>query len=472
MQKFDIKKLKPKNISLKNLKSKKKLKKRTKVIISIVLIMVIGFGAIKVFAPKKSLEVNYTALSKGDIVRKINISGEVGSENSKNVYSTLNNVVKEVKVEVGDLVKAGDILAILESGTLEKDIEQALASTNAAEENAKIQYDSAKKAYEDILYINNNNLNAEIKNSETAVNSAKMNLDDKQKTYEYKQALLGYGEISEDELNKAKMEYENANDDYDKAIVVFENAKLKLDSDLANAKTALDTAKTNFENKSQRIGLEKQQQELEDCIIKAPVDGTVTSVNAVEGSQSTGILFQIEDLNDVIITAKIKEVDVGNVKIGQKSEIKTDATGDEVINGEVISVNPTADKGGTTQLQGQSQATSNDVNFESKIKINDLNENVKVGMKARINVILDEKFDVYTVPYESIVQNGDTNSVYVAEKTEQKENQYVIKEVPITTGLESDLDVEISGEAISEGILIISDPSMYQVGQIVEINGR
>jgi len=93
-------------------------------------------------------------------------------------------------------------------------------------------------------------------------------------------------------------------------------------------------------------------------------------------------------------------------------------------------------------------------------------------MKARINVILDEKFDVYTVPYESIVQNGDTNSVYVAEKTEQKENQYVIKEVPITTGLESDLDVEISGEAISEGILIISDPSMYQVGQIVEINGR
>lgn len=472
MQKFDIKKLKPKNISLKNLKPKKKLKKRTKVIISVLLIVVIGFGAIKFLVPKKSPEVNYTVLSKGDIVKKINISGEVGSENSKNVYSTLNNVVKEVKVEVGDVVKAGDVLAILDSGTLEKDIEQSVASTNATEENAKIQYDSAKKAYDDALYVYNNNLNTEIKNSETAVNSAKMNLDDKQKTYEYKQALLGYGEISEDELNKAKMDYENAKDDYDKAVVAFENAKLKSDSDLANAKTALDTAKTNYENKSQRIGLEKQQQELEDCIIKAPVDGTVTSVNAVEGSPSTGILFQIEDLNDVTITAKIKEVDVGNVKIGQKSEIKTDATGDEVINGEVISVNPTADKGGNAQVQGQSQATSNDVNFESKIKLNDLNENVKVGMKARINVILDEKSDVYTVPYESIVQNGDTNSVYVAEKTGQKENEYVIKEIPITTGLESDLDVEILGDGLSEGIFIISEPSMYQVGQIVEINGR
>lgn len=93
-------------------------------------------------------------------------------------------------------------------------------------------------------------------------------------------------------------------------------------------------------------------------------------------------------------------------------------------------------------------------------------------MKARINVILDEKSDVYTVPYESIVQNGDTNSVYVAEKTGQKENEYVIKEIPITTGLESDLDVEILGDGLSEGIFIISEPSMYQVGQIVEINGR
>lgn len=472
MQKFDIKKLKPKNISLKNLKSKKKLKKKTKVIISILLIIAVGFGAIKVFVPKKSLEVNYTVLSKGDIVKKINISGEVGSENSKNVYSTLNNVVKEIKVEVGDVVKAGDVLAVLDSGTLEKDIEQAVASANASEENAKAQYDSAKKAYDDALYINNNNLNAEIKNSETAVISTKMNLEDKQKTYEYKQVLLGYGEISEDELSKAKIDYENAKNDYDKAVVVLENTKIKAESDLVNAKTSYETAKTNYENKSQRIGVEKQQQQLEDCLIKAPTDGTVTSVNAVVGSPSTGILFVIEDLNDITITAKIKEVDVANVKNGQKAEIKTDATGDTVINGEVISVNPTADKGGATQLQGQSQATSNDVNFEGKIKLNELNENIKVGMKARINVILDEKSDVYTVPYESIVQNGDTSSIYVAEKTGEKENQYVIKEVPITTGLESDLDVEILGEGLVEGIFIIAEPSMYQVGQIIEINGR
>ena len=55
-------------------------------------------------------------------------------------------------------------------------------------------------------------------------------------------------------------------------------------------------------------------------------------------------------------------------------------------------------------------------------------------MKSRINVILDEKFDVYTVPYETIVSYVDTNSIYVVEQTAQKENQYVIKEVSITIG--------------------------------------
>lgn len=471
MQNFDIKKLKPKDMNSKNLKPKKKLRKRTKVIISILLIIVVSIGVIKVFIPKKSLEVSYTILSKGDIIEKINVSGEVGSENSKNVYSTLNNIVKEINVEVGDIVKAGDILAVLDSGTLEKDIEQAVASTNATEGNYKIQYDIAKKAYNDILYINDNNLNLEITNGEAAINSTKMNLEDKQKNYEYKQLLFDYGEISNDELSKSRMDYENSKDNYDKAVVALENAKLKSNSDLDNAKASYETAKINYENKSQSIGIEKQKKQLEDCIIKAPIDGTITSVDAIVGSPGAGILFKIEDLKDVTISAKIKEVDIANVKVGQRTEIKTDSTGDSIIDGEVLSISPTAYKVGLTQIQEQSQATASDVNFESKIRINNLNENIKVGMKARVNIILAEKSNIYTVPYESIMQNDEINSIYIAEKITEKEHKYVVKEIKINTGLESDLDVEISGEGLSEGILILTDPSIYQVDQIITING-
>ena len=66
----------------------------------------------------------------------------------------------------------------------------------------------------------------------------------------------------------------------------------------------------------------------------------------------------------------------------------------------------------------------------------------------------------------------DNKSIYVAEKSGEKENEYIIKELPINTGLESDFNVEISGEGISEGIFVIDDPSTCKVGDKIQINGR
>lgn len=104
--------------------------------------------------------------------------------------------------------------------------------------------------------------------------------------------------------------------------------------------------------------------------------------------------------------------------------------------------------------------------------MDDTNENMKVGMSARINIITNEKSDIYTVASNSIVESGDTKSIYVAEKSSEKPNEYIIKELPVDTGLESDFSVEISGEGISDGIIIIDDPSTHKVGEKIRISGR
>ena len=49
-------------------------------------------------------------------------------------------------------------------------------------------------------------------------------------------------------------------------------------------------------------------------------------------------------------------------------------------------------------------------------------------------------------------------------------DEYIIKELPIETGLESDFNVEISGEGITDGIIIIDDPSTSMVGDKIQIN--
>ncbi|SFC41058.1 efflux RND transporter periplasmic adaptor subunit [Clostridium uliginosum] len=469
-EKLEDKGLSPKGLSTKRFRIKWKLKKKPTIILSIVTVVVLFFIISRIMMPKAKPDIKYTALSKGNIVNNINVLGQVKSEKSTNVYTTLNNQVKEVNVKVGDAVKAGDVLAVLDTTNLKNEIEQATATTDATEANAKVELDSRKKAYEDALYLDNNDLNKEISDTNATAKGAKLNLDDKEKVYEYNKVLLQYGEISQQDLNKTKIDFENAQSDYDKAVISLENAKVKISSDLSTAKNNYETAKINYDNKSQRIALESKKKQLEDCQIKAPVNGIVTSVNAVVGNPSTGSLFQIEDLEDVTVTVDIKEIDISNIKVGQKAEIKTDATEDTSIDGEVLSVESIAKKDNVPQIQGQgeSQSTSNNVNFQAKIKMKDLNDKIKVGMNARVNIILNEKSDIYTVPHESIVQDGDNKSIFVAEKQGDK---YIIKQVPVTIGMESDFNVEISGEGISDGIFVINDPSNYPVGSIVEISG-
>lgn len=471
MPKLDIKKLKPKGISLKGLRIKKKPSKKV-ILLSTIFIVVVALIIAKIIMPKPVPDIKHTILSKGKIVNSINVLGEIKAQDTINIYSTVNNPVKEVKVKVGDKVKAGDVLAVLDSESLEKDIEQAIATAEVAEANAKIQLDGAKRTYDDELRLYNGNSNMEIKNAEESLSLATINLEDKKKIYEKNKALFEADAISESDLNKIKIELDTAKSDYEKAVVALENAKVKVDQALNTARNSYETAQNNSNNDSQQIAIEKQKKQLEDCTIKATADGTVTAVNAAVGNPGSGVLFQIENLDNLEITASIKEVDIANVSAGQRVEIKTDGTGDEIIPGEVLSVSPTAKKGSVSQAMAtsQSQGTSNDSGFEAKVKISKVSEDMKVGMTARVNIILNEKLDIYAVSSEGIVQNGDSKSIYVAEKSGGKPNEYIIKELSINTGLESDFNVEISGEGISEGIIIIDDPSTCKVGDKVQIN--
>ena len=72
MPKLDIKKLKPKGISLKGLKFKKKPSKKV-ILLSTLFIVILAFIIIKIIIPKPAPEVKHTVLSKGKIVNSINV---------------------------------------------------------------------------------------------------------------------------------------------------------------------------------------------------------------------------------------------------------------------------------------------------------------------------------------------------------------------------------------------------------------
>ncbi|WP_459476818.1 HlyD family secretion protein [Clostridium saccharoperbutylacetonicum] len=464
--------------------AKKKFLTKKKIIsiVSLVLVVILGVTVYKVkFSKPKTAQVSvkYTTLKKGNIQTTINSSGAIKSGDSTNIYSNLEYNVASINVSVGDVVKKGDVLATIDTTTLQEQISEAQQTYTANQQKNQLTLASAKQKYENLKYLQDNNLQTDIINAEKALDSAKMDMEDKQRTYDYDKVMLSKGEISQQDLNTAQNNYQNAKNTYDKATVALEAAKVNVSQNLAEAKSNYDSAQATVNNQSDKLALEDKQKKLQDAQVVATVDGTVTNVNAVVGIQASGALFVIQDLSNLIVNASVDETDVANIKVGQKAEITTDASGSAVIEAEVVSVEPvsstaSASTSSTSTSSGKtstststtSNSTSSDVTFTVKVHLTGQNDKVKVGMNSVVKIITNEKNDVYSVPYGAVITKDGQSHVYAAVK---QGTQYTVKEISVTKGLESDTNVVIDGADLTDGMLILNEPSNYKEGSTVAI---
>ena len=467
--------------------SKKKFFTKRKVIslVAVLVVIAIGGGIYKVkFAKTKTTQssVKYTTLKKTNIATTISSSGAIKSGDSTNIYSNLEYNVASINVSVGDVVKKGDVLATIDTSTLQEQLAEAEQTLTANEEKNQLSLTSAKQKYDNLQYLHDNNLQTDIINAEKSVDSAKLDMEDKSKVYEYDKAMFQNGEISQQDLNTAKTNYENSKGVYDKSTVALEAAKVNSDQALSEAKTAYESAQAAANDKSSRLAYEDKKKKLQDAQVVATVDGTVTNVNAVVGIQASGALFVIQDLGNLIVNASVDETDVAKVKVGQKAQITTDASGSDIIDAQVVSVEPvsstasaststtsTSNGKASTSTSSTGNTTSSDVSFTVKVQLTGKNDKVKVGMNSVVNIITDEKNDIYSVPYGAVINNNGQNEVYAAV---EQGGKYIVKEIPVTKGIESNANVEIDGPDLSDGMIILNEPTNYKVGDTVQISSR
>ncbi|NMB97961.1 MAG: HlyD family efflux transporter periplasmic adaptor subunit, partial [Clostridiaceae bacterium] len=258
---------------------------------------------------------------------------------------------------------------------------------------------------------------------------------------------------TEDEFSKAKTALEKAQLSYDNALITLEDIKSK------------NTIATENNIEIQKAALEKQKKILNDAVIVSPIDGTVTMVNARENGTASGILFVVEDTDDLIASTAIGEYDIGLIKLGQKVIVKADGLGDKELSGTISEISPTAIK----DASGNTASTSN-VQFETKIAL-EKDSNLKIGMNVRLTIILEEKKNVYSVPYDAVINEDDGNQyIYVLDEGEDDlesrasgrlrnrlNNQ--VRKIQVQTGLETDMYVEIISPELENGMKILVEPS-------------
>lgn len=437
--------------------------------------------------------IKTVTLEKRDLMSSIAATGIIYSREATNVYSGLNYTVTEIAVSAGNKVQAGDVLARLDSSSLESEIAQKEASAGSSYAKAQLSLSEAQRDLDNykrdtaegydtgVTNAQTSIVNAEIEvtNSELDLESAQLELQNARRNL--RDARNGEGEYAAEEATDTKIDSlktavtqkENAVDkatsNLEKAKLNLENAKKGLtsaqvssDDTLATYQDKVKSAQLSLNMNDQWLAIENLKKDIEKCVITAPVSGTVTAVNAVTGASGSGLLFVIQDESSLKIITEIKEYDVGNVGVGDRALITTEATGDEQFEGVISKIAPT-----TTLTASGESATSTDAQFESEITVKSTGGKLRIGMNASLSIVLDERKGVLAVPFEAVVTEKEDAYVFAAEL--QQDETYAAKKIPVTQGLETDVYVEVSGDGLSEGMIIVKSATGITEGQKLDI---
>lgn len=440
----------------------KKHKKGT-IILSVVVVAAIAAAVIlpktllkgKESTQKMQAKQNTIQLSKMDLTSSISATGTLESANSKTVSASVSNVkIKKVLVSEGDTVKKGQSLVTFDESELQttlSDAKESLSDTitqNASQlKSAKRKLSDAKETY-----------TIQKKKLQKEVASAK-------KTYEAAKKAVSQAK-NEQEKTKANQTLQQAKSAYEQAVSQQTSSNKQNKESIENAKESVTTTENSNKKslKEAQKSVDDATEALGNCVVTAPISGTITAVGVEAGdTYSGGDMFEISDCSKFQVSTTVSEYDIANVKKGQKVVILTDATDDTEIQGEITYValttgsslsssSSSSGNGATAQSSaggGSSSSSSSSSGYEVTIKVKDSNDKLRVGMTAKCSIILKEAKDVYAVPYDAIHTNNSGDSViYVQDGTSKKE-------VTVTKGMESDYYVAVSGDGLSEGLKVI-----------------
>lgn len=219
------------------------------------------------------------------------------------------------------------------------------------------------------------------------------------------------------------------------------SAQAALDLKRAKARPA-DLEAVQAQILSAQGQVEAAQADLENTIIRAPSEGTITKVDVKVGELATALkqALILQDINNLHVEANISEANIANIKLGQKVDATFDALGlDRKFTAEVELIDPA------------STVVSGVVNYKVTVQVDKLVE-IKPGMTANLTILTGEKPGVLVAPLRSVIAKDGKKFVRVVTDTKTK----TYKEVEVQTGMEGDGGLVEVTSGLNEGQEIVT----------------
>ncbi|OFK84812.1 efflux RND transporter periplasmic adaptor subunit [Peptoniphilus sp. HMSC062D09] len=166
-------------------------------IIALLLLLAFAFLIFKIISGKiggkegETISSNQVVtLKKGSVTNSVTEKGKVVSSNSVEVFAEKPLPVTHVNVKVGDLVKKGDVIAQLDSSSIEQQLKSRRAQKSATDKNLSAQISAAKKRLDEAISGRDSGKNPAIVAAETSLTQAMDQYLAAQKSYDdFKRSL-------------------------------------------------------------------------------------------------------------------------------------------------------------------------------------------------------------------------------------------------------------------------------------------
>lgn len=373
---------------------------------------------------------NSVAVKRGNFRQILRLSGTVGAVQSYGVQAprlsgqmSSTMVITKI-VRNGTRVRAGDVLVELDRQSQLKNILDKQAEyDNLVQQIKKKQADHASARAGD---------ETELKGAEVDVQTARVEM-------RKNEVIPGYqAEINKVNLAEAEAKLKQLKDTFalKREAQAAELRILEIQRD--RAKMAADYAQGNIENmtvKSPMAGL---------AVLIPSYKGT-RMVDPQEGDEvrSGGSIMVVVNPSDMQVTARVNQVDISQVYVGQPAEIRLDAYPDLVFPGKVESI---------SAIGTPSTYIKRIRYFSAVISIEGSNPKLLPDLTAAVDLQLENAKDVLILPREAVVIRNGRAMVEVLENGKSKPQ-------PIKISLMSDCEVVIES-GLKEGIIVSLNPQI------------
>jgi HlyD family secretion protein len=393
----------------------------------------------------------------------VNEKGALESSKNQDVQCLVEGQTTIISIlPEGTPVKKGDLVCELDSASLKDQLTNQKIATQGAEasyQNARLTREVAQiavKEYKEGIYLQDKaTIQGEMKLAESDLKRAEDRVDWATRMYE-----KGY-------VSKAQKVSEELN--FQKAKFTLEQSQSKLDvlekytkgKTIKELESEVEKSLSDELAKKQTYQLErdkeaKLERQIANCKLLAPGDGIVVYANdpmksfgsnqpqVEEGAtvRERQKIFSLPDITKMQVNAKVHESQIDKIQKGLKARIRVDAFADRELSGTVMDVAP---------LPDATNFFSSDIKvYTTRIRIDDPLPGLRPGMNAEVEILVDRKEKVLSVPIQAILEYQGKD--HMAIKTPNGYERRVVE-----VGVNNERFVEIT-KGVTAGTVVALNP--------------